>query len=164
GGETHMAAHAARVRADNIILYPAQTHYTSAVFEKIAALQDAGEINIAALPLKETAALAAKIARAAALDGAALERVRAAYAPVRAALAEEPPDPVRAVKELVRVLHENSSDADICRAGRLFLDSPKIKSFIADAGLADDPAFRIGARAAEEGRAAKAKLPEGLTP
>ncbi len=140
GTATDMLEQTPYTRADYVTLYSFATHYTSAVFLEIKNILQDGAPDIQTLSLPQTAQLAADIADACALDGTALARIHDAFAPVRDAAQGE--DPAKIVTSLANAMLEHKHDADIYRAGKLFLLNPKIKNFTAAAGLDDDPQFQ----------------------
>ncbi|MBU6475857.1 MAG: hypothetical protein KGQ70_07805 [Alphaproteobacteria bacterium] len=125
GGETGFFAHAPFAVAKSVI-FGDKIHYVSAVFQKIAALQKEGILDIRALSLPETALLAGKLAREYALSAETLGRIHAAYAAAPAVRnsAFLSKDEAQAV---MRVMLEHRHDDDVYRAGKLYISQAAVQ-------------------------------------
>jgi hypothetical protein len=106
-------------------------YYTTPVIQKIAGIQRRGEIDIAALTLRETANLAGELAIKYSFGQNTLDKISAAYTPVHKVYDREGTmvsAPV--VMAIARVMSDNRNDDDIHRAGRLLLSHPRMKPVI----------------------------------
>ncbi len=135
GGMTEDAA--AELAHHAVFETPPPIHYTSAVVQKIRNMHDGGKIDIRGLSLEKTAALAAKIAAAYALDDATLGKISDAFAPVNWIVATDKrplsdSGKLRDIfKTIAEVMLDNRHDEDIYRAGRLCFECKKTKDMIA---------------------------------
>ncbi len=141
GTATDILGHAPYMAAESALFEPFPLHYTSAVFQKIARIRQEGEIDIQALSLQETAALAGKIAIDYAYSDITLGKIHSAYARARAAEREERSDWARVVCCVAAAMLEHRHDDDIYRAGKLYLGRPEIKRLIGTK-LADHAQFQ----------------------
>ncbi len=150
GSETGMFAAVTRGVAGKALAAAFPAHYTAATLRKTERLCKDGAVGIASLSLKETAALATKIADATALGDATLEKIAAAYAPVRPVLrGESAGSGADVIRDIAGIMLEHRNDADIYRAGSQFLARDDVRA-LARKMLERDPAFRaMAARMAQ---------------
>lgn len=132
-------------KAKLIVLGISAIHYTDAVVQQVKRLAETE--NLSSLSLRETAALAAKIASQCYIPDPILKKISAAFAPVqqagirqigsKAAVSEESrQENVDAwllfCRETLAVIKEHRDDPDIFRAGKRFLSHPVSKKFMAE--------------------------------
>ena len=111
-------------------------HFASAVFQKIAALQKSGKVDIANLPLEDTVKLAGKLAAGYAFPQEVLDKIRAAY-DASPAVGNSAAHSAAETKALIKVMLAHKGDDDIYRAGNLAISRADIKQSLADACATD---------------------------
>ncbi len=135
GKHTVFAIDKAERMSANIVLQADTAHYTTDTIER--AVRVAEETDISKLSLRETAALAQKIADEAHLGERTLKKIRTAYRPVNrlyrkqigagAAGFDDLPAQDGACdlicRAILAVMRDHAEDADIFRAGKRFLTS-----------------------------------------
>ena len=150
GKDTHHAGALAKRRATGIAIGLENRHYTSDAVQK--ALQVSEKTDISHLSLRRTAALADKIAIECQLNQKRLEKILAAFQPVKKSwethvgslqelnrrLADDDRDVYLLLcREVLSVMKKHKDDADIFKAGTRYLSSPKRKSFMKEAAKTD---------------------------
>ena len=113
GKNTDHAGGIVENRACNIVLLADSEHSTADAVEKVIRLSE--EMDISGLSLRETAALAEKIADECCLDDKTLKNIRKAFKPINDSL------------------HKR----DIFKAGKRFLNTPAIKKFMTESAKTD---------------------------
>jgi len=114
-------------RSYNVIQELIPIHYTNAVLQK--ALRLAEERDISRLSLRETAELAATIAKECRLYKKTLEKLSGAFRSARDVF-EKSGWNERVLRECVKVMRENKDDPDVYRAGKSVLSDPVLKKII----------------------------------
>lgn len=146
GKGTRFAKNYGATRARCIVLFSGMEHYTAtATSAAIKIANDMGE-DFFALSLHETAKLAAEVACDNQLHSKTLLKIRNAYWPVaeycktlgqsvdtiEKLQAKDQATITGLWRETLAVMREYQDDPDIVGAGKLFLDSPEIKTFMAN--------------------------------
>lgn len=127
GGKTDLLEHALYESSDSVLL-TTKIHYTAAVFEEIKEI--ASKTDICSMSLKETAELAGKIAKKHGLTEANLDKIYNAFSSARETLKKDPNNIPDFIKSIVNVIKKHGNDADITKAGKLFLNRADVKKAI----------------------------------
>ncbi len=143
GKNTQFSVTHANRMAKEIVLRGDTAHYTTDTIQRV--VQVAKEMDISKLSLRETAALAHKIAGEAHLDEGVLKKIRKAYHPVFLACEEQIGDISTVIdklyerdkeayklfcRETLAVMREHADDADIYKAGKRFLSYAPVRNFM----------------------------------
>ncbi|MFH1158997.1 MAG: hypothetical protein V1721_09015 [Pseudomonadota bacterium] len=120
---------------DQVVLGLSPKHYTDAVTQRVKQL--AGETDISGLSLRETAALAGKIALECSLDDKTLEKISVAFSPAANAFKEAGELDDAVFLNCIEVMLEHKDDPDVYRAGERFLNRPDIKEYLENKAKTD---------------------------
>ncbi len=135
GDRTDFLEHAAATVAHSGVA-GSKIHFASAVFQKIAALQKSGKVDIANLPLEDTVKLAGRIAVDYSFPLDVLDRIRDAY-DASPAVGNNDCGSAAESKAIIKVMLKHKDDEDIYRAGKLALGRADVRQSIADACASD---------------------------
>ena len=150
GKDTDHAGGYGDSRALPIVLLADTDHYTADVIQ--SAIQISDEMDISALTLRQTKALAEKIAEGCIFDDETLIRIRDAFLPVQKAcemLVGGAWDIIHKLYEedkeayaifcygTLAVMRQHSEDPAILKAGKQFLSYPAIRSFMTESAKSD---------------------------
>ncbi|MBI3440277.1 MAG: hypothetical protein HY052_00450 [Proteobacteria bacterium] len=130
GGATDIFEQAPYTVAVQAIFEPPPIHYTSAAIQQVARLHQGGILDIFSLSLQETARVAGDIALQYSLDDNTLDKIHAAFSPVRERYKESRRDEQKILKAIIQVMRDNKNDHDIYRAGKLYLHSAGAKEHL----------------------------------
>ncbi len=135
GKNTDHAAFYDDDRASRIILLSDPEHYTADAIQ--GAIRLADEMDISGLSLRETAALAEKIADKYRMDDETLDKICKAFEPAAEIFKEAKGWNGACLKEVVEAMRKHKKDPDIVMAGKRFFNIPSRKEFVTKTAKTD---------------------------